>query len=698
MAESHMDSGSGWYHRPDALLNELQRGRLKSNRQPDMNGYDDFREIGGGGQGDVYSAFHRSMKRHVAIKVLRDRAFASEAGRLRFEREIDLIAGLQHPNIVRVYDRGLTSDGKHYFSMEYIDGVSLGDHLTRKTTPNTTDLLHLFIEICAAVGFAHQKGVIHRDLNPSNILIDTDGKPHVLDFGLAKTAEPTDGAAVTVTGEFMGTLAFASPEQLSGDPSQIDIRTDVYSLGVILYQMLTGRRPFSTSAPMADVIKAITETEPLAPSRAYRQNGTPESRYRPISKRYADELDTIVLKAMAKSPDRRYQSVAALQEDIERVLSGRAIEAKRDSGGYLFKKFVQRHKAAVTIGLALLVLVLGLNAAVSMTYRQQAEKEKRLRVFWEDTLGSVGPPTEGRVVTLAEVLDETNHWIEVAASDDPDLEASLRTTIGNSYRSLGDYDKAEKQLRLALEMRRDRFGDEHADVARGLNALALLNRNRGDHAEAERLFQEALAMRRRLLGKNHLDVAQVLQNMAVSRVQQGRLDEAEPLFREALAIRRSHWGDRHADVAMCLYQLGALEGLRGDHDAAETLHRDALRTRRETLHPEHPDIARSLLALGELLSQTEEAESAEPHLRECVNIMRRIVSEDHWRFAEAESALGACMTTLKQFAEAEEMLVRSHSVLENARGERDELTLQSAARLIQLYEAWGKPALARQYR
>lgn len=704
MAESSTDLGSGWYHHPDALLNELQRGGVKSSRRPVVNGYENLREIASGGQGEVYEAFHASLKRRVAIKILRDRILASEASRLRFEREVDLVAGLQHPNIVRVYDRGLTSDGKHYFSMEYIDGQSLSDYLSHVETSerkyaDAENHLQLFAAICDAVSFAHQKGVVHRDLNPNNILIDADGNPHVVDFGLAKIAEPhATETAVTVTGEFMGTLAYASPEQVAGDPLQIDIRTDVYSLGVILYEMLAGRKPFSTSTPMADLIRAITEAEPEPPSRVRRQTQMPR-RNRKTSKRWSiSDLDTIALKALAKNPDRRYQSVAALREDVIRALSGLPIEAKRDSAWYLFKKLLQRRKATAAIIVAFIVLVIGFNVALSVMYQQQASKEKRIRIFWEDTLGSVGPPAAGRDVTMTEVLDETEHWIEIATSGEPLLEGSLRNTIGNSYRCLDRFDKAEKQLRLALETRREHFGDEHVEVAQSLNLLALLRRDQGDYEEANRLFKQVLSMRRRLLGEDHLDVAQVLQNMAVSAFQQNRLKEAEPLFREALAIRLKHRGDRHPDVAMCQYQLAKLSEQQGNHEAADQLHVIALDTRRAMLHPEHPDIARSLAALGGLLMRTDKSNLAEPYLRECVGIMTQIVSEDHWKVAEAESALGECMTAMERYDEAETLLIRSHAVIETTRGPHDELARQSVGRLIRLYDAWGKPALAERYR
>ncbi|MFQ5501616.1 MAG: tetratricopeptide repeat protein [Phycisphaerae bacterium] len=701
MSVSSHTKDSDWYSDPGVLLDELQRGRHKSVRRPELDGYEDIRKIRRGGQGDVYSAFHRSTKRRVAVKILLDRVTASEASRLRFEREIDLVAGLQHPNIVRVYDRGITIDGKPYFSMEHIDGLSLDSYLKTQgcidpspvigsdakiASPSRLssldDILMLFANICAAISHAHQRGVIHRDLKPSNILIDANGEPHILDFGLAKIINPEAAAAaqtVTQTGEFMGTLAYAAPEQVAGDPSRVDIRTDVYALGVILYEMLTTRRPVSTAMPMADLIRAIVETEPAPPG-------------------IHDEIDTIVLKALAKEPDRRYQSAAALRDDVLRFLRGEPIEAKRDSGRYLLKKTVQRYRLPISIGGVFVVLTILVAVAMSVMYGRataEAKKANQIRVFLEDTLASVGPPIQGRDITLKEVLDEAEHWVEIALSDQPEIAAALHNTIGNSYRALGRFEEAEEHYQVAIKTRRELLGDSHVEIAQSLNALALLRRDQGDYDEAERFLNEALSMRRRLLGDNDLEVAMTLQNMGIlERLRGADYEQAGRLLREALAIRRAALGESHSDVAMCEYQMASLAEVRGDDTAAERLHRTALRTRRTVLPPEHPDTARSLLSLGNLLVRTGRASAAEGHLRACVEIMGHVVPADHWRRAEADSALGDCLIDLRKFEEAEGLLQHSHRVFVKELGEDDPRTARVRQHLVDLYEVLDRPAEA----
>lgn len=698
VSESSRMMDSNWYCDPGALLDELQRGRHKSFRRPELDGYEDVREIRRGGQGDVYSAFHRATKRRVAIKILLDRVTASEASRLRFEREIDLVAGLQHPNIVRVYDRGITEEGKPYYSMEYIEGAPLDAYLrstgfnslapsgsaggTRRQRPNAQSvetLLSMFATLCAAVSHAHQRGVIHRDLKPSNILIDPNGEPHILDFGLAKIID-SDAAAgaptVTQTGEFMGTLAYAAPEQVSGDPSRIDIRTDVYALGVILYEMLTARRPVSTAMPVADVIRAIVEAEPAPPG-------------------IHDEIDTIVLKALAKEPDRRYQSAAALRDDVTRCLRGEPIEAKRDSGRYLLKKTVQRYRLPISIGAAFIVLTIAFAVAMSVMYGRasaEAKKANQIRIFLEDTLGSVGPPAEGREVPLREVLDEAEHWIDLALSDQPEVAAALHNTIGNSYRALGDYAKALTHCEQALAMRRELFGTAHVEVAQSLNALALVRRDQGEYAEAERLLKDVLALRRRLLGDDDLQVAMSFQNLGIlARLRKRDPSVAEQCFRKALAIRRLKLGDGHPDVSMCQYQLARLAEETGDLSTAEAMDREALRIRRAALDATHPDVARSLTALGVVLVKAGRAGEADPLLREAVEIMLRILPAGHWRVAEAEGVRGACLAAMGRHEEAEALLVRSQKILVEERGTDDELAVRAHRRLVNLYESWGRP-------
>jgi len=705
-----------WFHDDTTLLDEVKRTRRVTTRPLSIDGFDDIQLLRRGGQGAVYTAIQQSTRRRVAIKVLHDDGLASESRRRRFELEIDLIAKLQHPNIVRVYDSGATDDDRLYFVMEYIEGLPLGEYVGTMDGLTVEKRMRLFAAICEAVAFAHRHGVIHRDLKPSNIRIDPDGRPHVLDFGIAKLTVTDAPAAMTtgmtLTGQFLGTLAYASPEQLHSDPALVDVRTDVYALGVMLYEMLTGRHPYPATGPVAEIINAVTLHDPVAPSRAERGPGGLAD-----AQRINDEVDTITLKALAKEPIRRYQSAEALQQDVLRYLAGEPIDAKRDSTFYVLRKTVARHRLPAALGSAFLISLIGFTIALYVSnerIRLEAAKATQIKVFLEDTLGSVQPAAAGHETTVHEVLDEAVHWVEIALADQPEVEASLRTTIGNSYRSLGALAKAEAQLQQALQLRRDHSGDESLEVAESLNSIGLLRRDQQQFDEAERLYREALNLRRELLGTGHIGLTSSLMNLGGLMLDRGRHDDANDLFREALAIRRRVRGSGHPDVAMCLYRLAQVADSAGDTVEAIELHQQALAIREHALHPQHPDVARSMMALGALLLQAGPSDGApakpgEPAARagrpaaralarQCVEVRRRSLPEGHWQIAEAQSLLGACLQAEGKFERAEELLLQSLDVLRESRGPSDEHTRTAIRRLGELYEAWGRPQEAAKYR
>ncbi len=373
-AEDYQTSPSGIPEQEAAAVDALAKA-------PDIPGYEILSKIHHGGQGIVYKAIQKATKRTVAIKVLLHGADASPLQQRRFEREIDLVASLRHPNIVTVYDSGVTR-GHHYFAMEYIHGDPLDVHVS-KHSQTLEEMLRLFVKICAAVNHAHQHGVIHRDLKPSNIRLDASGEPHILDFGLAKAAGPSftyDGGLATVTGEFMGTLAYASPEQTKGDPFLVDIRSDVYSLGVIVYEMLTGHYPYPVIGHMTEVMRNIAEAAPEPPSSWHRRMSRASPGRATRTYKVKDELETIVLKALAKERERRYQSVEHLLRDVERYLTGEPIEAKRDSAWYVIRKLAARHVYATVAVVSLAITIISFSFISIGLFRQtqQALRAKAL--------------------------------------------------------------------------------------------------------------------------------------------------------------------------------------------------------------------------------------------------------------------------------------------------------------------------------
>jgi T5SS/PEP-CTERM-associated repeat protein len=380
-----MGASSSWYHDEQILLDEFRDGGLSGGPAPVLTGYADLRRLRQGGQGVVYSATQLSTKRRVAIKVLPQEAWAAQRHRQRFEREIDLLAAVQHPGLIRLYDCGLTDQGQPYYVMEYIDGLALDQYVRRRAGTrvdrdpeggHALDVrydtaesdqhaehddadwpvraaLELFLQVCDAVAAAHQRGMIHRDLKPSNILVDKDGKPHVLDFGLGKRLDTggigSSAPAVSVTGEFMGSLPWASPEQTDGDPNEVDARTDVYALGVLLYQVLTGRFPYTVTGGLSQVVDQIKHAEPRRPGALRRD--------------VDHEVDTIVLKCLAKEPERRYADAGDVARDIRLYLAGEPIEARADSTIYRLRKRFHRH--GMTVGLAAALLVVAVVALAS---------------------------------------------------------------------------------------------------------------------------------------------------------------------------------------------------------------------------------------------------------------------------------------------------------------------------------------------
>jgi len=315
---------------------------------PEIEGYTIIRELGRGGMGAVYLARQESTKREVALKVLLQGPFASTTAKRRFEREVELAAQLDHPNIVTILDSGITS-GRYYCAMRNIEGRRL-DHYIAGHKLSPQNILTLFLKICRAINHAHQKGVIHRDLKPSNILVDDRGEPFILDFGLAKPTDTSsmsdiDQTQISMTGQIMGTLPYMSPEQTTGRQQDVDVRSDVYALGVILYQLLTGRFPYQVAGKLADVLRNIVEVAPERPSTVRRNIN--------------NEIETIVLKALAKEPIRRYQSADAFGGDIQRYLNGEAIEAKRDSGWYVLRKTARQHQAPLSAAAVIMILLLG---------------------------------------------------------------------------------------------------------------------------------------------------------------------------------------------------------------------------------------------------------------------------------------------------------------------------------------------------
>ncbi len=455
-------------------------------------GYDIVREIHRGGQGVVYQAVQLSTRRHVAIKVMHSGPFMGSSGRARFEREVQVLGQLDHPNIVRIHDSGVTKDGSCFYVMDYISGKPL-DRLMGDGQLPIRESLRLFAKICDAVAAAHLKGVIHRDLKPSNIRIDKHGEPIVVDFGLAKLAIPEldaegSGKLMSMTGQFIGSLPWASPEQADGSPTNIDVRTDVYSLGVILYQLLTNRFPYEVLGNMRDVLDNIMRVEPARPST--------------IRRKINDEVETIVLKALAKQRERRYQSAGELGRDVHRFLEGQPIEAKRDSGWYVITKTLKRYRAPVALGASSLVALVVFAVVVSVLYRdaevargvaeQKTTEAQRLLVAEAEQRALA----EAR---LASVFDLTETMTTVFYDAVVNLRGATPAKLSLAERAAAALDEFEDDVQgdpvrmLQIGRGRLRLGDLYAGRS-DLHRIGKPEEGQALYASALSIADEVLAM------------------------------------------------------------------------------------------------------------------------------------------------------------------------------------------------------------
>jgi tetratricopeptide (TPR) repeat protein/predicted Ser/Thr protein kinase len=674
-------------------------------------GYQILREIHRGGQGVVYQALQKSTKRKVALKVMKEGPFATAGEQARFEREVQILGQLNHPNIVAIHDSGQAA-GCHYFVMDYISGQPL-DVWMAGAAHSIEETLRLFAKICSAVNAAHLRGITHRDLKPGNIRVDENGEPHILDFGLAKVAHsPGEASLMTMTGQFMGSLPWASPEQAEGIPSKVDIRTDVYSLGVILYQMLTGRFPYEVIGNMRDVLDRIMRAEPVRPST--------------IRKRINDEVETIVLKCLAKERERRYQSAGELARDIGHYLAGEPIEAKRDSAAYVLRKYLRKYRlpAAVAAGFVVVVTV-GLigsltfwrqavverghaeqrraaaeaSQAKAVAEAQRADREaveakkqagiaESANKLMNDMLAKAnrGEQQGNPNVTVREVMDIAARELEAGTTRyEPEVEAAVRTTIGLTYRALGLFDLAEPHLRTALELRRALLGAKHPEVAASLDALATLLQAKGEYAPAEVLFRDALKMRREVLGDKHVDVAASLNNLALLLEERGEYAEAEPLAQEGLTMQRELLGDEHPTTLASLTTLALLLNAKGDYTQAVTLARQALIAIRKLRGDEHPEVFLALNNLAFVLTSKGEYAEAEPLFREALTLARKLHGDEHPDVALALHNLGCLLRQKRDHAEAESLLREALAMRRKLLGDHayTATTLDNLASLLQ---------------
>lgn len=630
--------------------------------------------LGQGGMGVVYlgERADTAYEQRVAIKIVRE---ALPGTVEKFQQERQILADLVHPNIARLLDGGTTQGGLPYLVMEVVEGLPIDEYADRHGL-SLQQRLRLFLAVCAAVRFAHRNLVVHRDLKPSNILVSEDGRPKLLDFGIARLLDPEalPGDLTFSVGRFF-TPEFASPEQVRGE--RVTTASDVYSLGVLLYLLLTGEKPYQIdTASLTGIEKVVCDQIPAAPSARATKEG---------SRELAGDLDLITLKALEKDPDRRYGSALELMEDLERHLDHVPIQARPPSTGYRLSRFVRRNRTVVAastlVVLALIVgsVMAGLGFVRATDARKVAEREaassSEVTAFLQRMLASVKPANaQGHEVTVREVLDEAAAEIEGRFNNDPEVEAAIRFTVGDSYQALGDYDTAIPFLKRAVEIRRVELPSGDARLGDALNTLGLAYWLSGNLAESLACSQEVLELREAEYGKDHVEYTQILVNIANAHADLGDLEKAEEIQRQALATeRRILVGEDRIDLAYTINNLATVLADQEKYEEAIELHRESLELRREFMGDDSPAVAISLGNLGFALHGAGELQEAEARLREALELGATIFGPDHLRVAGSMSRLARILVDRGELEEAERLAresLRIHTHSMGARGWR----------------------------
>lgn len=689
----------------DHSRTDRSQGSTPTNLPESIGQYRILGLLGRGGMGAVYRAEQQNPQRTVALKVIRPGIESDELLK-RFEYESLVLGRLQHPGIAQIFEAG-TADTGHgpqpFFAMELVEGQPLTKFADAGAL-GTRERLALLASVCDAVHHAHQKGVIHRDLKPGNILVGKNGQPRVLDFGVARA---TDADIRTTTlrtdvGQLLGTIGYMSPEQVGGDSRDLDTRSDVYALGVVGFELLTGRLPHDVSGKtIPHSARMIADEEPASLST--------------INPSFRGDVAVIIHKALAKEKDQRYQSASDLAVDIRNYLSDQPIAARPITTVYQLRKFARRNTSLVTAVVIAFFLLCGglihvtierrraefaerLAARRLVQVRAEGEKVQAINQFFNDMLASADPNKRGRDVRVADVLDRAAKGLETRLANQPEIEASLQNTIGTVYVGLGLFADAERFFRAALAKRIDHLGNdapdtlatkiglasalnelnkwteaedlirqtlytrrgqlgpEHERTLDAMNALAAVLQKQGKVKEAEALWRETLETRRRVLPADHPELLVTMNNLAQLLKQLGKPAEAEPLLREALKTQAAIIGEEHPSTLATMGNLAAALKAQKKYDEAEQLGRSVIAIRRRTLG-DHPSLFTAVNNLARLLRDQGKLEEAEPFAREAIEGWRKTLGEDNRLTLIGLNNLASLTLELDRLAEAEVLYV-----------------------------------------
>jgi eukaryotic-like serine/threonine-protein kinase len=634
-----------------------------------------LQKIGEGGMGEVWLAEQTEpVRRRVALKLIKA-GMDTKQVIARFEAERQALALMEHPAIAKVYEAGETPRGLPYFAMEYVAGEPITAYCDRHRL-GMAERLDLFARVCDGVQHAHQKGVIHRDLKPSNVLVAIqDGKPvpKIIDFGVAKaTAQRlTEKTMFTELGVLIGTPEYMSPEQAEMTGLDVDTRTDVYALGVMLYELLTGALPFESKelrqAGYDEIRRRIREVDPPRPStrvstlgeKATHAAKNRRTEPRQLAGRLRGDLDWIVMKALEKDRTRRYGSPAELAADLGRHLDHEPVVAGPPSASYRARKFVRRHRVGVALATLALVGLVAFGVAMAIQARTIARERDRAERVSEFLVGlfNVSDPSEarGNAITAREVLDKGVEKIQRELTNEPEVQARLKLTMGTVFKNLGLAPKAEPLVRQAVEARRRVLGPEHPDTLRAQREMARVKDSLGRYKEAENLLLETVATQRRVLGDDHPDTLDSEEYLAVIYERQGRFDESKKLAREVLEARRRVLGDDDPRTLWSMSNVGFAFMLTGQMPEAEKLYREAIERRRRVSGEDHPDTLWVMNNYGILLEAQGRLKEAEQLFLQVIEARRRVLGADHPDTIKSMSDLADVYTDQHRNPEAEKL-------------------------------------------
>jgi eukaryotic-like serine/threonine-protein kinase len=646
--------------------------RARAAKSRSIGPYQLIRKLGEGGMGQVWLAEQTvPIQRQVALKLIRIGRY-DDAVLQRFYAERQSLAMMDHPSIAKVFDAGATPDGQPYFVMEYVAGQPITEFCDAKRLA-IRERLELFIKVCEGVQHAHQKAVMHRDLKPANILVvEVDGKPvpRIIDFGLAKSAnQQLEGEGlVTQAGDWVGTPGYLSPEQADPAVMDVDTRTDVYSLGAVLYVLLTGSLPFDARKQRFDeFLRRLQEEDPPTPStKVSTEKETSKSLAelrdadpRRLAGQLHGDLDWITMKALEKDRARRYGSPMELAADIVRFLNSEPVVARPASAGYRLRKYVRRHRLPVAAGALLLLLLVGFTVTQAAEVRRitrERDRANRIADFLKGIF-KVSNPSEarGNAVTAREILDRGAQQIGADLSKDPELQADLIDTMSQTYAGLGLYAKAQALTERELSDERSLFGERNRKTLESESYLGQLLRAESHLPEAEKLLQSTIEAQRRVVGPNDPDTLASMDRLAYVYTNEARHSEAESLFRQTLEAERRVLGPDNPQTLGTLNELAEILTPQGRYAEADKIYAELIAAQRRALGPDHPATLLSMSHAAENLEEEGHYAEAEKLYSDVIAGQRRVLGPEHPQTLRAMTMLAVDLAKEGHYAEADKL-------------------------------------------